>query len=191
MRILFAIAHYWKPPSLLGRIATQLCHAPVDKVRRLGRQFAPRYGSMRRNGDKRARALTACIENLHTHFGSPQGQFDRITRSLVPANVRNTAKVDVIVCVSGSHHVLDRVRLPAHSYARKDSDGDPMHLSFECRDVLKAHMGDYDFYCFLEDDILLHDALFFDKLRWFSASFGDHALLQPSRFERSCEGPVR
>jgi hypothetical protein len=191
MRILFTIAHYWKPPSLTSRVASQLRHLPVRRARRLGQRFVPHHGSIRRNARDRAQALAQCIGNLHVLFGSPQGHFDRTARSVIAANGSDTAKVDVIVCSSGSNHVLEKLPLPANFYDHQVFEGDARYLSFDCQNALKAGLGNYDFYCFLEDDILLHDPWFFHKLHWFATRFGDHALLQPNRFERSWQGPVR
>jgi hypothetical protein len=46
-------------------------------------------------------------------------------------------------------------------------------------------LGQYDYYCFMEDDLILRDPLFFNKLRWFTRQTGDQNLLQPNRFELS------
>src|SRR5262249_45529931 len=71
---------------------------------------------------------------------------------------------------------------------------------FECHAVLRDRLGAYDFYCYLEDDLLVHDPLFFVKQRWFNGAFGDAAGLMPNPYEVArgrvvpkayVDGPVR
>jgi hypothetical protein len=52
-------------------------------------------------------------------------------------------------------------------------------------------LGGYDYYCYLEDDLLVFDPWFFVKVRWFASLAGSDCLLQPNRFEASVRGPVR
>jgi hypothetical protein len=51
--------------------------------------------------------------------------------------------------------------------------------------VLAGYAGQFDYYCYLEDDLVIRDALLFDKLSWFVKSFGSRLLLQPNRYEIS------
>jgi hypothetical protein len=46
-------------------------------------------------------------------------------------------------------------------------------------------LGDYDYYVYLEDDLISRDPWLFVKLGWFTAQLGDDVLLQPNRFEVS------
>jgi hypothetical protein len=48
---------------------------------------------------------------------------------------------------------------------------------------MRDALGRYDYYCYLEDDLLVTDPLFFQKLKWFNALAGNDAVLQPNRFE--------
>jgi len=48
---------------------------------------------------------------------------------------------------------------------------------------MAERLDSYDLYGYIEDDILIHDPTFFDKLRWFCETFGDKQLLQPNRYE--------
>ena len=41
----------------------------------------------------------------------------------------------------------------------------------------------YDFYCYLEDDLILRDPLFFVKLKWFVELAGEDCVLLPNRYE--------
>ena len=58
-----------------------------------------------------------------------------------------------------------------------------MLLGYECQSLPRDRMGDYDYYCYLEDDLMLHDPWFFIKLGWFARTVGSESLLQPNRFE--------
>ena len=53
------------------------------------------------------------------------------------------------------------------------------------RDRLLA--GDGDYFCYLEDDLILGDPWLFRKLAWFTREFGDDCLLQPNRYEPAQE----
>jgi len=75
-----------------------------------------------------------------------------------------------------------------------------MFLGYSCHEVLADNLGRYDYYCFLEDDIVVSDPLFFWKQAWFTRMVGDRAVLQPHRFETSdqlprhklyIDGPIR
>lgn len=55
---------------------------------------------------------------------------------------------------------------------------------------MRDHKGRYDYYGFVEDDIVLVDPLFLRKRRLFDRAFGPQALLQPNRYEASPVGPV-
>ena len=89
----------------------------------------------------------------------------------------------MVVCTTGSTHLLDRVRLGPNYFTQHPTTAEPRLLGFECHAVLRDRLGDYDFYCYMEDDLLIRDPWFFVKLHWFARQFGDEALLMPNRFE--------
>ena len=49
--------------------------------------------------------------------------------------------------------------------------------------VLRDALGRYDYYAYLEDDLILLDPCFFHKLAWFDSIAGFESLLQPNRYE--------
>jgi hypothetical protein len=49
-------------------------------------------------------------------------------------------------------------------------------------------VGQYDYYAMIEDDMVINDPAFFEKLAWFERSFGPEALLQPTRYEMAQSG---
>jgi hypothetical protein len=67
---------------------------------------------------------------------------------------------------------------------------DPVMLGFECHKLMREMQGRYDYYGYVEDDIVIVDPLFLRKRRLFDRQFGPQALLQPNRYEASPIGPV-
>jgi hypothetical protein len=56
-------------------------------------------------------------------------------------------------------------------------------LGFECHAVLRGGLDKYDYFAYLEDDLIARDPWMFVKLAWFTSQLGDDVLLQPNRFE--------
>jgi glycosyltransferase involved in cell wall biosynthesis len=178
MRLLFALPHYFDPDAS-GR---------------------GQHGSLRRNPAPRIRALTDCLTAIQQLFGQRQCVMDLARRTTVPAN-EPTNCADVVVCTTGGKHVLGQIKLDSRYFNHHATSADARLLGFECHSVLRDRLdGDYDYYCYLEDDLILHDSLFFVKLRWFTQQFGEESLLMPNRFEAGrnqrvhkayIDGPIR
>jgi hypothetical protein len=81
--------------------------------------------------------------------------------------------------------VLHRLRLSEGLYQHFPVDDDPKLLGFYCQTLLRDRWGNYDYYCYLEDDLILHDAWLFQKMAWFTGHVGNDTVLLPNRFERS------
>lgn len=179
MRLLFAIPHYFNPE-------------PAN----------PRgHGSLGRDPAPRVRALADSLVAIQQLFGRPQCVIDIARRTTIPANRLTATAADVIVCTTGSAHVLDQLKLGTGYYTHRSTSAEPRLLGFECHALLRdALPANYDYYCYLEDDLLHRDPLFFLKLRWFSQQFGEDALLMPNRYEVArdrivhkayVDGPIR
>lgn len=167
MKILFTVAHYFKP------------------------QADPRYGSQSKDKEAvRVQALRACVTSLHQLFGQAQAVLRISDRQAIVANDLLAAKVDVVVCTAGDDHLLGRIGLPAHALVHHRTHARPLQLGYECHAVLGAALGRYDYYCFLEDDLILRDPLFFTKLHWFNRNTSEDCVLQPNRFEVSGSAAV-
>jgi hypothetical protein len=160
MRLLFAIPHYFDS-------------TPAER----------RHGSL--GGDPRPRleALAKCLAGLRQHFGRPQCVIDIARMTTTPANHATAVKLDVVVCTTGPRHLLDRLPLGPGYFQHHPTEAEPTLLGFECHAVLRDRIGAYDYYCYLEDDLLVRDPWLFVKLRWFNRLFGDEALLMPNRHE--------
>jgi len=142
-----------------------------------------RYGSLSGQRGPRARALTRCISALHELFGGEQCFGDFTRGAWTQANEATAATVDVCVCTTQGSHVLADVPLSKDWYREVVCNCPPPLLGFECHALLKERLGEYDYYCCLEDDLVLHDPWLFVKLRRFTDVAGVDALLQPNRYE--------
>jgi hypothetical protein len=159
MRLLFAIPHYFDAGGGGG------------------------HGSLGGDYSRRVTAVANCLATLRQQFGRPQCTIDIARRTTFPTNKATALLLDVIVCTTGDKHLLDRLPLGEGYFTHQPTSAEPRLLGFECHAVLRDRLGDYDFYCYLEDDLLVRDPWFFVKLRWFAEQFGDEALLMPNRFE--------
>ena len=161
MRIVVAIPHYFAPTSKALHASTR-----ADNV------------------TTRLAALSTAVVALHAHFGGSQHVLDYETGSTEVANASGGNQVVVIVCTTRGQHLVEELPVPRSLYTHREFDVDPMLLGFECRGVLRDHVPEpFDFYCYLEDDIIVRDPLFFDKQRCFSEAAGIECVLQPNRFE--------
>lgn len=162
MRILFTVAHFYRAKANAG------------------------HGSERADSAHRVNALTNCLAALHQNFGIGQGF---IGRPPGPCNQDLSGSVEVVVCTAGEDHLLGQT--PGHLFEHRRTSAEPRLLGYECHAVLAERIEEFDYFCFLEDDILISDPLLFWKLRWFSEQVGGDSVLQPHRFELSLEPPIR
>ena len=166
MRILFTIPHFY--------------HA----------HGSGRHASLRPDPRPRIVALRRCLAAIHTLFRATQYWMNIAQRTVQLANRLQGYSCDVCVVTTGPYHLLDQLQLPADSYRHLATEAEPMLLGYECQAAL-ARLGEYDYYCYLEDDLVLHDPWFFLKLARFSQEVGDESLLQPHRYEVSLPGAVQ
>ncbi len=101
----------------------------------------------------------------------------------IPANALTRYILDVVVCTTAKDHVLNDISLPPGSFTHHPSACHPRLLGFECHDILRSRPGEYDFYCFMEDDLVLYDPMWFRKIEWFNSAAGSNCLLMPNRYE--------
>ena len=67
---------------------------------------------------------------------------------------------------------------------QEESNLDPMFMGFKCQDELIKRVDAFDWFLFLEDDILIQDSYILEKLEKFNANCGSkRALLFPNRYE--------
>lgn len=138
---------------------------------------------------RRARALERCILSLWQHFGPRQGMLNLAHAVAERANEDCDHGPRIVVVVRGDDHALAQLAIPPELYEVRRVGGDPRMLGFEAHRALGEHLGRFDWYGYMEDDLVVHDPYFFDKLAWFERTAGDDAVLQPNRYELS-PGPV-
>jgi hypothetical protein len=158
MRILFTIVHYFRPNQEAS------------------------HGSERESqAEKRVHYLATCLSALHQTFGRNQARIYPERKILNRTNDLFRSDIEVVICTTGDSHLLADV--PARLYRQHATTAEPRLLGYECHEVLRDRLGEFDFYCYLEDDIFVSDPLLFRKLQWFSGIASPGALLQPNRFE--------
>ena len=167
MRLLFVIPHFFKA---LDAKATNRSHRADAREERL-------------------RALMATIAALHQNFGAGTYGLDHFNRTAWQASPAHI--VDIVVCTTGDAHLLDEMPKLRPSYRHNPTAADPAMLGFECHHVLRDARGRYDYYGYIEDDIVVTDPLFFRKRQLFDRRFGPEALLQPNRYEARADGAVQ
>lgn len=166
MRILVTIPHFYNPH-------------PEGK-----------HASQRQDPHPRINALTTCVTALRGIYGKSQCMIDIGQRLAIPANENQSYEIDIIVCTTHNYHLLPYLPIPPNFIAHHSTKVEPMLLGHECQSILRDNLGKYDYYCFLEDDLILHDPWLFAKLSWFNSHTGNDNLLQPNRYEVSPRGPV-
>lgn len=167
MRILLTIAHFFNPTG------------------------SGSHGSQRKDPQPRLQALGSAIATLHQVYSKSQCIIDIGQRRAIAANETQAHDIDIRVCTTGEFHLLNQLPLPNYFYKHHATQAEPMLLGFECQAILRDNLGQYDYYCYLEDDLILSDPWFFTKLHWFTKLTGNQNLLQPNRYETSVGGIVR
>jgi hypothetical protein len=163
MKLLFAIPHYYRPTL----------NAPDGRA----------HGSVGHQPMPRVEALTACLAGIRAVCAPKVCVLSHADRRATILEPREPVHADVIVCTVRNDHVLDQVPMANRFWKTNATNAQPPLLGYECHAVLRDHLGKYDFYCYLEDDIVLSDPGFFRKIAWFGRLFGDRCVLQPNRFE--------
>lgn len=134
----------------------------------------------------RATALADTIKAFVQLFGPQQTKLlNRKRRIYADVNTSEIYDIDIVICTTKEKHLLDQLEIPDQWYQNHATSSEPRLLPFECHAVLRDNLGDYDFFCYLEDDLVILDPLFFVKLKWFAQQVGDEAVLLPNRFELS------
>lgn len=133
----------------------------------------------------RIAAVNAMIVAFHRHFGPNRHGEDPTAR--LPGD--ETERVlDIVVLQVPGKGIMEHVGIDPSLYSLELWDGPAMQLGFETQRVIGERVGQYDYYAVVEDDMIVHDPLFFDKLAWFEQAFGPERVLLPLRYEMSQSG---
>jgi hypothetical protein len=168
MRLLFAIPHYHRDSG--GRTPEGRWHASLASA-------PPRIS-----------ALTACISSIHQLFSTDQRIIDQKSLQALPVNQPLASEIEILVCTTSGHHILDQLPLPAGAFQHMTVKEPPLFLGFACHAALAERRGAFDYFVYLEDDLIIRDPWLFRKLLWFNSHVGDASLLQPNRYEVTLPG---
>ena len=156
------------------------------------------YGSTGPDASRRSGALSRSISGLHQTIG-PRQAFLYCLHQHIPGsgngrllkvNTQASTQLDIAVCTTGEFHLIHQLAGLAGFFHHQPVQADPMMIGFACHQILKANLGKYDYYCYLEDGLLVTDPDFFKKLKWFNSQFGEDAVLFPHRYEISTTQPL-
>lgn len=151
--------------------------------------------------EKRAAIVSNTINSLWALFGKdktydyhlPDANLVKEDHS-ASANEEYTYDIDIVLCrMNTGEDVVDLLNVPRDAYYLVDVKlENPRFLGYGCHKILEQRFrekGDYDYYCYMEDDCVIHDSLFFQKIMWFQQEFGETAILQPHRYHVEKEVP--
>ena len=166
MRVLATIPHFYRPDG------SQL--------------YASRYAPRR----EKAEALRLCLAHLRMACGErvAAGMLNRAER--VDAGAAAKADLTIVICVQEPHHVLTDAEAAEFGVEVRHVEGDPRFLGYACHEVMAERSDEFDWFCYMEDDLLLRDVSFFAKQTWFHALGNESAVLQPHRYEMSRSGKL-
>ncbi|MBV9979889.1 hypothetical protein [Bradyrhizobium sp.] len=140
--------------------------------------------------DERLRALIAAISSLHQALGGSTYGLDHGERTAWHMSPAAPHALDIVIVTTGQSHLVDELAPLQRMLRHHSTDADPLMLGFECHKLMRDSYGRYDYYGYVEDDIVITDPLFLRKRRLFDEKFGPYALLQPNRYEASPIPPV-
>lgn len=141
-----------------------------------------RWGSQK-NPEPRISALTHSILSLQQLFGINPLMIQIKDRSTILANQFNQSSLEIVICTTGDNHLIAQIPLPNFLFKHYNTNAEPLFLGLECHRVLQENLDKYDYYCFLEDDLIIDDADFFVKLKWFNSLTSMEKILLPNRYE--------
>jgi hypothetical protein len=95
------------------------------------------------------------------------------------------ASFSLVVNTTPDGHVVEA--LPAYQRTvvdvREHDDVDPMFVGFRAQDEFLARIDEFDWFLYLEDDMVFADGLLLEKLEFFNEGGPDDALLLPRQYE--------
>jgi len=92
----------------------------------------------------------------------------------------------IIINTIPEQHIIQF--LPQHQLdlisVKEQNIDDPMFVEFKAQDLFIEFIDEYDYFVFIEDDIVIHDSCFLDKIAIFNKySCDQKAVLLPHRYE--------
>ena len=161
MRILVAIVHHWNPAG--GGV----------------------HASLRPDFRPRKQALQQQLLALR-RLGPVQGTVDFTSLHFKPVNEELGHLIDIRLITDGQNTVINHLEEPYKTFFKEvpTNPKTSFHLGFEAQKFLASELDkNYDLYCYLEDDLVIHDPLLLHKILWFNKELGDDKLVLPHRVE--------
>ena len=152
------------------------------------------YGSLRRGARlQRSIALSRCITSLLNLQRAAETCQLNISRKCIDhlSNSPEPLEIKISICTDGANRlqdVLDLYQSKIEVITLKLDD--PRQLPLACRDHLINSHQEADLLSYMEDDVVIHDPLFFDKLKWFHEKTNHQFSLMPHRYERIDAGSM-
>ncbi|MEB3245884.1 MAG: hypothetical protein VKJ06_07875 [Vampirovibrionales bacterium] len=149
--------------------------------------------------DERRQQLSINIARLHQLFGQEHWSLSLLDGSANPEIERNLWHLEITVVTTPDNPVTQQLYIPSSMYTLHTEPEKPAEqLGYVCHGLMAQAMEQaqvsYDMFAYLEEDLLITDPLFFNKLRWFTETARDkgvsQAVLIPNRVELSVSGPV-
>lgn len=132
----------------------------------------------------RAQALEHSLLRLHSLFRRDKVFAVNHAQRGFEAAPATDHTLDIAIVTVAEHHLLADINTPPSLYRHHVVEGDPLYLGFACHSLVKESLGRYDYYGYFEDDLIIYDPMFFDKLNFFNATKKDPVcLFQPHRYE--------
>jgi hypothetical protein len=159
MRVLVVLAHFFQ-----GK-ANSIYSSTNEKLR-----------------DRRQQSLQSVISQWRSLVW-PTSTLDIDTRSFKTTH-RPALEMDIVVLIHKDNHLLTQEMVQRFEIRpRNVATDDTRMIPFAAHTVMKEGLNRYDWFIYSEEDLLVHDNLFFLKQQWFQEKFGKHRLLQPHRYE--------
>ncbi len=161
MKVLFVIPHYFKALEDKSRYASHSASAMSTKLQ----------------------ALNTVIYNIDNLFGNRH--FGAVHKTVEMEKLINqfAFDFDIKICTNESDHLVGDLEFGSEIFEHIPLKVDPLLLGFYAQAVMSELKGNYDYYCYLEDDIIINDQFFFKKLDMFNRVANPRHLMQPQRYE--------
>lgn len=146
------------------------------------------YGSARPGARlQRSIALSRCLSGLINLERRRQDCTINISRKsidLFPAKSEDEIQIRITVCTDG-HNRIDEVLQHYRETVRVIDIQleNPRLLALRTRDQLINRPSDADFFIYMEDDLVINDPLYIDKIVWFYQRTNHGICLMPHRYE--------
>ncbi|GEO80178.1 hypothetical protein [Pararhodospirillum oryzae] len=150
------------------------------------------YGSGRMKASARASSLAMALHGLLDLENEASSLVDfRRENGRLAANSVPDLRFEIVVCTLGDNHLMETLAPDLRARVHhQPALCPPEKLGFIAQQILANNMGNsFDFYGIMEDDVLISDRYFFDKLAYFSND--TNKVLFPNRFEIEEHRPNR